>query len=97
MVRTDIPIANQIVQVGHACLEAGNKFKQPQRPCHLVLLAVSSEQKLCDTAAHIALAGIQYKIFYEPDDNMGYTALCTEPILGDSKHVFRRYQLWHNV
>ena len=34
-----MPIANQLVQVGHACLEAGKRFNQPQQPCSLVLLS----------------------------------------------------------
>lgn len=87
-------LADQIVQVGHACLEAGNRFKQPDEPSHLVLLRVPSEQKLYDAGAQIELAGIRYQTFYEPDNSLGHTALCTEPISGIYRRMFRRFPLW---
>jgi len=53
LIRTDIPLANQIVQVGHVCVEAGNQFTQPDKPSHLVLLRVASQDRLLDAASKI--------------------------------------------
>jgi hypothetical protein len=80
-VRTDIPIADQLVQVGHACLEAGNRFAQPEGPCHLVLFGVRSEARLLDAAVWLNAAGIKCVTFFEPDDRLGYTAISTEPVV----------------
>ena len=94
LVRTDIPLADQIVQVGHACLQAGDRFVQPKEPCHLVLLAVPSEAGLCAAVARAKAAGVRCEAFYEPDDEMGYTAACTEPLEAGDRRLFRRFSLW---
>jgi hypothetical protein len=93
-VRTDIPIASQLVQVGHACLEAGNRFAQPQGPCHLVLFGVASEARLLEAAAWLNAAGIRSITFFEPDDAPGYTAICTEPVAGPTRRLLKRFNLW---
>ena len=92
--RTDLPVADQLVQVGHACLEAGNKFGQPKAPSHLVLFGVSSEARLREAAAWLEAADIRTVAFFEPDDAMGYTALCTEPVQGGSRRFLKRFKLW---
>ena len=92
--RTDIALADQIVQVGHACLEAGRRFVQPAAPCNLVVLGVPSVVHLRDAIARAEFAGIRCAIFHEPDDGMGDTAACTEPISGNARRVFRRFPLW---
>ena len=94
LVRTDIPLADQIVQVGHVCLEAGRRFVQLEESCHLVLLAVPSEPGLCAAVARAEAAGVRCEAFYEPDDEMGYTAACTEPLKLCDRRLFRRYPLW---
>jgi hypothetical protein len=93
-VRTDIPLADQIVQVGHACLEAGWQFAPPAAPCHLVVLSVVSEAHLHTMVADAALAGVRCAVFHEPDDGLGATAACSEPIAGAARRVFRRLPLW---
>ena len=94
LVRADIPVAAQIVQAGHVCLEAGKRFTQPETPCNLVVLSVPSERHLQDAVAWIESAGIRSTVFYEPDNAMGYTAACTEPVSGPARRLFRRFRLW---
>jgi len=40
------------------------------------------------------LKGIQYQNFFEPDDNMGLTAVCTECLQGSIRNIFRGFKLW---
>ena len=94
LVRTDIPLADQLVQVGHVCLEAGKRFSLPEQPCHLVLVTVASEEHLLQVVARIEMSGIRCALFYEPDDRMGYTAACTEAIQAQQRRLFRSFQLW---
>jgi len=96
-VRTDIPLADQVVQVGHACLEAGALFglaHPPARPCYLVLLGVSSEKHLRWALAGLEELGVRYTVFFEPDDDMGYTVACAEPVETTGRRYFRRFELW---
>jgi hypothetical protein len=94
LVRNDIPLADQIVQAAHACLEAGFKFPKPGATVNLVLLCVESESQLLAALEEIRLRGIQFVQFYEPDDDMGFTAACTEPLKDVYRREFRRLPLW---
>ena len=94
LVRTDIPLADQIVQVGHACLEAGFRYQKPDETIHLVILAVDSENDLLGSIEKLGLRGIQAVIFHEPDDQMGFTAACTEPLKAIHRREFRNFPLW---
>ncbi len=51
-IRTDISTADQIVQVGHACIEAGKRFQYPENT-HLILFEVKSQQKLVETVGFL--------------------------------------------
>ena len=89
--RQDIPLADQIVQIGHACLDAGNQFGKAN---YLVVFGVSSKDKLIQALESTESHGIKAELFYEPDDEMGYTAFCTEPVQEDQRKHFKKYQLW---
>ena len=94
LVRSDMPLADQMVQVGHACLEAGRRFCQPEAVSHLVVLSVRSQAQLRDAAREAEAMGIRCLVFNEPDDGLGHTAACTEPITGMHRPIFRRFRLW---
>lgn len=89
-----MPLADQLVQVGHVCLEAGHQFAQPPAPCHMALIGVPSKEALLDAVAQMMMAGMRCAVFYEPDDAWGYTAVCTEPVIGDARRLFKRFSLW---
>ncbi len=82
-----------MVQAAHACLEAGRQF-QPAADSHLAVLAVNSEAELLAAAARASQGGICCAVFYEPDGCLGYTALCTEAVVGQRRRAFRRFNLW---
>ena len=82
------------MQVGHACIEAGNKFDQPSSPLFLVVLQVKNQNELMEAVERIERNGVKSTTFYEPDDDLGYTAACTEPVTGERRKLFRRYQTW---
>jgi hypothetical protein len=96
-VRTDIPLADQIVQAGHACIEAGRAFKPPPHT-NMVLLAMADEEAI--TKALASISPVRYEVFWEPDPafdgkgSMGYTAACTEPVSGDARRLFRKFKMW---
>ena len=98
-VRTDIPIADQIVQVGHVCALAASTFTVPDR-CRLVLLAVDNDAAIGEAVDRCQQHDIRSVTFYESDavENgqapMGATATCTEPIPWSARRPLRRYRLW---
>ena len=92
-IRKDIPIADQIVQVGHVCLEAGSKFGPANSPS-LVLLEVRDSQHLQEVKEYLDSKLIDFVVFYEPDDNMGETAICTTYVDKRERKHFKHYTLW---
>jgi hypothetical protein len=93
-VRRDIPPADQMVQVAHAAFEAGQRWHADRETCHLILLSVPTQAALIDLAIRCEARGIGCVVFDEPDDHMGFTALCSEPLRDHRRRLFRRYPLW---
>ncbi len=94
LVRTDLSLAAQMVQVAHACVTAGHRFALPEYH-HLVLLAVRDESDLRQAADMLEVdAEIRYALFHEPHGDLGFTSLCTAPVSGRSRRFFRRFTLW---
>jgi len=92
-IRSDLTTAQQLVQAAHATQESGAQFGCPEH-CHMVVCEVNGVEglkKFCEVCGN---AGIQYSLFYEPDYDLGYTAACTEPITGQARSHFRRFQLF---
>lgn len=93
-IREDISPAQKIVQLGHACHEAGKLLNQweHKHTSSLILLSAKDEDDLLDIAARISRAGIGYYIFHEPDNDMGYSAICTRPVINPKERAF--FQKW---
>ncbi len=87
-----------MVQASHACIEATKAFLDHdlEHP-HLIVLAVKDEAALFKSADKLASAGIQFRVFTEPDRNGEATALATEVIFGEQRRFFRNYQLLKGV
>ena len=92
-IREDISPAQKIVQIGHACHEAGKLLHHPEHRdiSSLILLSASDEGDLIEIAERISRAGIEFHMFYEPDMN-SYTAICTRPITSTRERAF--FQKW---
>lgn len=77
-----------MAQACHACLE------RPQQSTHIVVCGVDGLEALQRTQWLLEQHDIEYSIFFEPDDAMGYTAIATEPTI--NKKIFKKYKLWYN-
>lgn len=96
-VRADIPLSYQIVQACHACLERGLSLpvcNKPDQTSFLILFSVKDEQDLKQKADYLDRHDISFSMFYEPDYDTGYTAICTEPIYGEQRKLFKKFKLW---
>lgn len=95
-VRTDIPLADQVCQTAHACLEAGRKFGV-DATTFLVLLAVENKQQLLAVAETMARNKVDHVMVTEPDDDMGETAIASGHVLGSTRRLFRGHRLWRHA
>ena len=91
IIRKDISIEQQIVQMAHAAHEAGSKFGEHQ---NLILLSCDNENEICEAAGLLKACSIEHSLFFE-SDIMEYTALCTEPIKDKrTRNLFKRWPLY---
>lgn len=93
VVRTDMPLHVQMVQCCHAALQAGARFGVPEY-AHLSLVSVASLNELFVLKLQLEAMAVQHYIFHEPDDGIGYSALCTGAIGVPAPPCLRRLPLW---
>lgn len=101
-IRQDISPEQRIVQIGHACYEAGKMFRDNLGISSLILLPAKNEVEIKSIIRQLDRRGIEHYAFFEPDDNvltgktMGYSAICTRPIMDDEREraFFRKWELF---
>jgi hypothetical protein len=62
-----------------------------------VVLIVSNPVDLQRAVERASISGIRMAVFYEPDDALGLTAACSEPLTGTIQRIFRRFPLWREA
>lgn len=94
-VREDLSIPQQAVQACHAAIECANHFGLKDLPDHpsVILLAMKNETKLHQARQYLIENGVQHAHFYESDLDDELTAVATEPITGNRRNLFRKFQL----
>ena len=77
-VRTNISLAQQIVQAAHVACTAGEEFGGSDS--HMVILGVAALTDLETVMNELCRSQIQFVKFTEPDNDMGDSAVATKPI-----------------
>ena len=95
IVRSDIEKQNQIAQACHAAVLAGNKFNQPDEVPNIVILNSKNEDDLTLLCYELNEQGIEFESFYETEFPIGLNSICTEPISGNKRKIFKKYKLWN--
>lgn len=95
-VRRDIPVEQQIVQAGHAALEAGIYLgdRDQSEPSSLVVIGVKNQFQLEKAIKDLESKDIKLITFFEPSWDMGLSAFGTEPLTQEQRVLLKRYQLW---
>lgn len=99
-IRQDISPEQRIVQLGHACHEAGKLLPHQEHtePSTMILLSARDQSDLKSIAEQIDRAGIEFYMFWEPDNEMGYSAICTRPIIANRERTFfRKWDLFRHT
>jgi hypothetical protein len=99
-IREDLSPEQKIVQLGHACHEAGKMLPHSEYKdvSSLILLSARDEDDLKMISRKIDCAGIDHYMFYEPDNGMGYSAICTRPVINDRERAFfRKWDLYRHT
>lgn len=95
VVRKDLLLHQQIVQAAHAAQYVGWRTKEPDEICSLIVLEAANEAELTRVYRELAMQGIEVIPFYEPDWDMGLSAIGTEPLYTKAqREPLRKFQLW---
>ena len=98
LLRKDISPEQQIVQAAHAALEAGFIYKKPDNTSYLIVLEVADEKELLAASQMLEQRGIEHTKFFEPDNGIGYSALCTRPLFEKGEqNFFKRWKLYKAI
>ena len=95
-IRKDLSYEQKIIQIGHACYEAGKRSNDTQGISNLVLLKAEDEEDLKNIARKLDIREIEFYMFYEPDIT-SYTAICTGPLKGAERNFFKKYDLYKEI
>lgn len=95
-VRSDLSVEQQLVQAGHAALEAGIFLgdRNQQDVSSLIVLKVKNKYQLEKALAYIKNENIETVSFYESDYDVGFTAFATRPVVDTERYIFKKYNLW---
>lgn len=94
LVRDDLTVAQQGVQVAHAGMLAVSKHGGLQEDTRLVILKVKDQDQLLSYFDMSKNYGLKAERFYEPDYDIFWSAMSTAPISREEGKIFKKLPLW---
>src|SRR5208282_2678403 len=93
-----LTVAQQMVQSCHAVYQMAQRYRQndPSLIPALILIGVPDKAALFRVINKLNDSAIGHEVFYEPDDNLGLTAIATEPLTQEQRRTLSNYRLWRN-
>lgn len=94
-IRTDMSIAQQIVQTAHSAYEAGRGLGKNVPFPRLVLLAVPNGEAMIEALDYCSQHLHCYP-FYETEQGheIQLTSFTTRPVSFNERQIFRQFKLW---
>ena len=93
-VRTDISLAQQLVQTNHATYQMAVKESADNTP-NIVLVGVASQKALLRVIKKLNNFNIAHESFVESDNDMGLSAISTvSSLTNEQRTALKNYALW---
>lgn len=94
--RQDISLAQQIVQSNHATFEVARRLPHHnlEEIPSVVVIGVPDKTALFRVVEKLRGNAIGHEVFYEPDGNMGLSAVATAPLEQDQRRALSNYRIW---
>jgi hypothetical protein len=95
-VRQDISLAQQIVQSNHATFEVARRIPATNLDDipSCIVIGVPDKNALLRVTEKLRKHDIAHHTFYEPDFNMGLSAVATVPLEQEQRRFLSNYKLW---
>ena len=81
------------MQTGHAAFEAASLNPPDTEHPHFAVVGVADERALLAAADRVRKLGFKIALWHEPDLGDSLTAFAVEPVSGQQRTHFRKYQL----
>lgn len=94
LVREDLTLAQQGVQLAHAGMLAVSKHGGLKEDTRLIVLKVKDQDHLLEYENRSLSEGVNVVKFHEPDYGIGYSALSTAPISRKMGRLFKKLPMW---
>jgi len=91
--RTDLPLAQQIVQSNHATMMMAALRGEEGVP-NIVAIGVPHTKSLQKVQLKLRKNKIPHFAWIEPDFNYGLTAIATAPIWGQQRDILKEYRVY---
>lgn len=93
LVRADLSIEQIAVQACHAVYEAGIHLPPGTDATRMIVCTVPDQAALLAAAVRLERNGVAHRLFFEPDNEVGYSALATEPLFAPARRLLAKYPL----
>jgi hypothetical protein len=60
----------------------------------LITLQIRDKEHLLETSEYLKKKNIRHHMFFEPDNEMGYSSITTEPLDKDQSKAMSNFKLW---
>ena len=89
-------MAQQIVQSNHATFEVARRIKTQDLAeiPYCIVIGVPDKTAIFRVVEKLKSNDIGHQVFYEPDDNMGLSAVATVPLAQEQRRVLSNYGIW---
>lgn len=94
LVREDLEIEQQLVQACHAAYEVGLASAAPAETSRMIVCTVPDREALLFASERLRERGVAHEMFFEPDFDIGHSALATHPLRGAQRKPLRRYPMY---
>jgi hypothetical protein len=95
-VRQDMPFRHQLIQYGHAIWMMASLRGYDEASHNQVAIGVPDQLALERVQKKLQANQIQHYPWVEPDNALGFTAICTAPIEGVQRELLRNYRCYND-
>lgn len=90
-VREDLPPVVKLIQTAHVTHMAGARFglADPDLPTHFCVFGVKNEEVLESVAWRLQEQNYKFEMFFEPDNEIGHTAIAVQSLIGSDREWFK--------
>jgi hypothetical protein len=95
-IRKDLPLVQQIIQMGHANYKAAHYMEYAENP-NIVLFEVESQEELMEIRTFLSRNKLDHVMFFDDISSIKYSSIVVEPICDlKIRELFKDFRLYQS-